>query len=198
MSLFGPPNIEKMKAKRDVKGLIKALGYQRDAGVRKGAAMALGELKDSRAIEPLIAALKDRYYDVRQVVIKALEEIADARAVEPLIAALKGGDSGVRKAAVNALVKLGDARALDAIIAALKDSDKAVRETAAAALGQIGGARAFDALVAMLSNKDRTVSRPLPRHWILWDGSRERMSLGRLTGLPKANWISALILVRRP
>jgi hypothetical protein len=27
MGLFGPPDVEKMKAKGDVKGLIKALGY---------------------------------------------------------------------------------------------------------------------------------------------------------------------------
>jgi len=32
MPLFGPPNVEKLKAKRDVKGLIKALGYQKGAG----------------------------------------------------------------------------------------------------------------------------------------------------------------------
>jgi hypothetical protein len=47
--LFDPPNIEKMKANRDLQGLIKALEYQKDASVRSGAAKALGELKDARA-----------------------------------------------------------------------------------------------------------------------------------------------------
>ena len=41
MWLFGPPNVEKMKAKRDVKGLIKALHYENDGNVRSAAAMAL-------------------------------------------------------------------------------------------------------------------------------------------------------------
>jgi hypothetical protein len=40
MSLFGPPNVEKMKANRDVEGLVKALGYQKDTNVRKEAAGA--------------------------------------------------------------------------------------------------------------------------------------------------------------
>ena len=29
MPLFGPPNVEKLKAKRDAPGLIKALVYQK-------------------------------------------------------------------------------------------------------------------------------------------------------------------------
>jgi len=52
--LLGPLDVEKLKAKRDVKGLIKALG---DSSVRKATAAALGELKDTQAVEPLIAAL---------------------------------------------------------------------------------------------------------------------------------------------
>ena len=30
MPLFGPPNVKKLKAKGNVKGLIKALGYDKD------------------------------------------------------------------------------------------------------------------------------------------------------------------------
>jgi HEAT repeat protein len=41
MFLFGPPNVEKMKARRDVNGLIKALRYRKDKGVRQAAAEAL-------------------------------------------------------------------------------------------------------------------------------------------------------------
>ena len=38
MGLFGPPNIEKLKEKKNVKGLIKALNYRKDDDVRRGAA----------------------------------------------------------------------------------------------------------------------------------------------------------------
>jgi hypothetical protein len=34
MPLFGPPDIEKLKAKRDVQGLIKALSYKQEGAGR--------------------------------------------------------------------------------------------------------------------------------------------------------------------
>jgi HEAT repeat protein len=61
MGLFGPPDVEKMKAKKDDNGLIRALRYQKGFQVRVSAA-ALGEIGDHRAIEPLIATLKDEEY----------------------------------------------------------------------------------------------------------------------------------------
>ncbi len=59
MPLFGPPNVNKLAAKRDLAGLIKALGYQQDVGVRIGAVEALKGLGDAGAVEPLIVALQD-------------------------------------------------------------------------------------------------------------------------------------------
>ncbi|MFB0506836.1 MAG: HEAT repeat domain-containing protein [Thermodesulfobacteriota bacterium] len=53
------------------------------------AAEALGERKDSRAVEPLVAALKDKNVYVRTMAAWALGEIKDSRAVEPLIEALR-------------------------------------------------------------------------------------------------------------
>ncbi len=41
MGLFGPPNVEKLKEKRDMNGLIKALSYEKDAYIRLKAAKAL-------------------------------------------------------------------------------------------------------------------------------------------------------------
>ena len=43
MPLFGPPNIEKMKEKGDIKGLIKALQHKNGPTTYQ-AAKALGEL----------------------------------------------------------------------------------------------------------------------------------------------------------
>ena len=57
MALSKPPDIGKLKAKGNVKGLIKALGYLGDSKVRRAAAEALGETSDARAVEPLIKAL---------------------------------------------------------------------------------------------------------------------------------------------
>ncbi|MCC7162462.1 MAG: HEAT repeat domain-containing protein [Anaerolineae bacterium] len=52
MPLFGPPNIEKLKAKHDVNGLIKALGDQKNSDLRAKAAKALGEIHDTQAVGP--------------------------------------------------------------------------------------------------------------------------------------------------
>ncbi len=60
MGLFEPPDVEKMKAKKDDNGLIRALRYQKGFQVRVSAAEALGEIDDHRAIEPIIATLKDK------------------------------------------------------------------------------------------------------------------------------------------
>ena len=96
MGLFGPPNVEKLKGKRDLKGLIKALRYKRDGGVRSSAAEALGEIGDARAVEPLCAALRDKDVDVREAAAEALGKIGDARAAVPLRSALGDEDSDVR------------------------------------------------------------------------------------------------------
>lgn len=107
MGLFGPPNVEKTKGKRDIKGLIKALRYKRDGRVRSSAAEALGEIGDARAVQPLCAALRDKDVDVRRAAAWALTKIGDVRAVESLRAALKDKESRVRQAAAEALKKLG-------------------------------------------------------------------------------------------
>ena len=49
MGLFGPPNVAKLAAKRDVLGLIRALGYQKDVPIRCAAAEALGMIGDGHA-----------------------------------------------------------------------------------------------------------------------------------------------------
>jgi HEAT repeat protein len=68
-------------------------------GVRYAVTEALVKI-GAPAMEPLIAALKDKDSkdsDVCQAAAEALGEIKDPRAVEPLIAALKDEDSDVRR-----------------------------------------------------------------------------------------------------
>jgi HEAT repeat protein len=113
----------------------------------------------SFAVEPLIAALKDKDSDVREAAAVALDHLGwkpaqdesagwywmakrdwgkcvalGALAVEPLIAALKHKDSDVRKVAAEALGEIKDPRAVEPLIAALKDKDSDVRKAAAEAL----------------------------------------------------------------
>jgi HEAT repeat protein len=81
--------------------------------MREAAANGLGRIGDAHAVEPLIAALKDRDYDVREAVAWALGQIGDTRAVEPLLATLKDENKGVQESAAKALVKLHETRKLN-------------------------------------------------------------------------------------
>ena len=95
MGLFKPPDIGKLKSKRDLKGLLVALKHKSDAGVRKEAALALAELAESLPaetrtglVQPLLAALDDSDYQVTVGVVQALGAIGQP-AVLPLITALR-------------------------------------------------------------------------------------------------------------
>jgi len=79
------PDVNELREKKDVEGLIRALGYERSWHVRVNAAEALGELKDSRAVEPLLQALRDEDSGVRWSASAALGELKDTRAVDPLM-----------------------------------------------------------------------------------------------------------------
>jgi HEAT repeat protein len=126
--------------------------------IRTKAARALGELKDVRAVEPLIAALK--YEEPRSYVdvINALVEIG-APAVDPLISALKGEDQIIRGNAVRAIRKTKDPGALKMLISALEDENSLIRENAAWALGRKRDRRAVKALSIALKDKDSNVRR---------------------------------------
>ena len=137
------------------------------------AAKALGELKDARAVGPLIAMLKDEDIDMRRVAAEALGKIGDVRVVEPLIAALKIGGSKVREVADDALEKIGwrpgkdedgaaywiakenweecatiGAPAVEPLIAVLKK--RRFMSGPMKALGKIGDARAVEPLISLL------------------------------------------------
>ena len=130
---------------------------RKDPEVRKNAAEALGKIKDPRAVEPLIEALKDKDFRVRWNAAEALGEIGDPKAVKPLIAALKDENSGVRSSAAFALGEIQDPRAVEPLIEALKDEDSDVRRRAATALGKIQDPRAVEPLIEALKDEDSGV-----------------------------------------
>ena len=100
------PNVEKLKARWDVEGLIKALNH-RDYKVRTKAAEALGEMKAKEAVNALIKALKDENSEVRKAATYALGRIGDEKAIKPLVEALKDESLDVRFEAAKALKELG-------------------------------------------------------------------------------------------
>lgn len=86
MRLFGPPDTLKLKNKKNIKGLEKALFYTKDRFVRLHAADYLGELGDKSAADSLVHAIeieKDKTIKERATI--ALAKLKDTRAISPLI-----------------------------------------------------------------------------------------------------------------
>jgi len=105
-------------------------------------------------VDPLIAALKDENYDVREAATQALGRIGKP-AVEPLIVALRDEDWRTRCRAADALGEIGDARAVQPLIAAaLQDRNRRVQEDATQALGKIGDVRTVELLITALKNEN--------------------------------------------
>ena len=126
----------------------------KDSHLRSYAAMALGQIRDARAVEPLCKALSDEDSTVQSRAAQALGKIG-APAVSPLCEVLAGANWRGRWHAAKALGETGDARAVEALCKALGDIDNgSVRQSAAGALGVIGGARAVEALSRLLWDAD--------------------------------------------
>ncbi len=143
-------------------------------GLDSGAAIvALGQIGDPRAVEPLIACF--RYEALAWIAKDALRDIGP-EFVEPLITALNHPNPDVRFNVIRTLAELGDLRAVDALDAARRDDpddnnrelaratlkglllgglisiDPAARRTAVDGLERLGDARAADALQSLAEN----------------------------------------------
>ncbi len=168
MGLFGPPNIEKLKSKQDVTGLIKALGYVNEAAVRRDAAKALGELGSQAALEPLAASLNDRQEEVRRAAAGAIiqvcrrpgEDAAREKMVGTLLARLKERGDATPKEVFTCLGQLGDQRLVEPLCARLSDTGSRLRLEALAVIDgictRLGGdacAGAVSPLIAVLQEK---------------------------------------------
>ena len=88
-----------------VPALIQAPLMDRRSEVRLEAVHALSELKDTRAVDALIARLGDRSRRVRGISAYTLGKLADRRAMWPLLGSLHDQDPWVRG---NAAGSLGD------------------------------------------------------------------------------------------
>ena len=154
MPLFGPPDVEQLKVKRDVQGLIRALGYTADANLRRSAVEGLGEIGDARAVEPLILALKNPDWQHDWLDTAALTDALTrlgAASVGPLIAALSWHSNVVRVSAAGALAAIGRP-AVQPLVVLLGDADLETREAAGQILAEIG-ADAVDQLIEALNGQ---------------------------------------------
>lgn len=146
--------VGRLKAAGNGRKLRKAT-RDRDAAVRRAAALALGDLRERGAVGELTALLTndpDGY--VRSAAARALEKVADPATVPALAWSLENDDDAfVRKCAASALGVCGPTAVPALRRASAPDShggdwDSMVREAAARALGKIDDPAARKALQA--------------------------------------------------
>jgi len=111
--------------------------------------------RDPRAIEPLIALLKDTNNNTRLFAAFALAQIRDPRVIDPFIVLLKETDAGTRLSGM-ALGQTSDPRAIQPLVDLLRDANVNVRSSAAFALGQVHDPRCTALLVEVLKEANVT------------------------------------------
>jgi hypothetical protein len=163
MALFRAPDVERLKARGNVEGLIRAAKYKKDEIIRTQARVALAEMIDfligelstknirrlaivreglmlagQPAVDRMIWVHTDKQSSHRrQDVTYVLGEMRAKEAVPVLLEAARDPDALLRRLAIDALGKIGDRRALGVLRIALKDDNAVVRKSAMRALRKI-------------------------------------------------------------
>jgi HEAT repeat protein len=141
----GDPVAEQIAALRD-----------EDWAIREEAATFLGDLKDPRAVTPLVSILRDRDRSVREAAIGALASIGES-AVPAVGACLADPELSVQEAASAILASIADVRVLDPVMRSLRSPDWIVRMHAAKALGRIKEPGSVASLIPLLQDKVKAV-----------------------------------------
>jgi HEAT repeat protein len=160
-----------MRSKDSVGLLIPLLNERSETA--NAAAKALGEIRDPRAIKPLIKALDGNN---KESAADALGKFGERQAVEPLIKLLKEENWPLREAVARALSNIRDDRAIEPLIELLNDKSSFVKEdeqqsrakyeviqmlqtkkTAIEALGKFDDKRIVDPLIAAFNEDYETL-----------------------------------------
>lgn len=165
-------SLGKLKAPHSVGPLVDCL--IEDFWIQYPAVIALGNIGDPGAIEPLLKLLDDEM--LRQAVIEALGKIGDLSVVPALADILSQNDPSIRNDTIAALVNiqsrlerhimpegtcvpsiketLDNAELIDHLLNSLQDPDLEVRKNAVVALGWLKQKRAVKRLVELLRDYD--------------------------------------------
>jgi HEAT repeat protein len=127
-----------------------------DPLTRESIAMVLGEVRDRRAVQPLLEALQDEDHLVLTSAA-SLVKIGDPDSVMPLVDLLSNRNEQIRLYAAYALGGLKDKRALKPLIGVLNDPSSSLRGVAAHSLGELGSRAATEPLLALLDDSSDNV-----------------------------------------
>jgi HEAT repeat protein len=134
-----------------VEPLIEALN-DNEGTVKKFAAMILGNLGDTRALEELGMTLYDLHHEVSKAAAEALTKFG-SRSVDILMEALNHPEAGIRERAISALGKIKDQRVAPVLIEMLGDPERIVRIQTIKSLGELRDQRSVTALQEIASDR---------------------------------------------
>lgn len=154
-ALGAPPEGREDEAKRALRPLID----DAVAAVRSGAIESLGQLRDARAVDDIIARFDDGDPMVRQVAVMAAGALGDARAVSPLRRALRRDEPEVRFQALASLAAVAPAEAAEPLSRLARDPDLEVRAHLAEVLGSLEDPAAEEGLSVLLEDEVQEVRR---------------------------------------
>ena len=116
--------------------------------VRKSAAVALGRMKNARAVPYLVRGLSDVHFSVRMSSAHSMVEMGEP-AVKPLLFLLDHSAGPTLHLAIESLGKLKERSAVSPLLDKLKDDDWATRAFAVEALSEIGDPRGTQAFIEL-------------------------------------------------
>ncbi len=124
---------------RVLEGCLETLKKEEDIGTRIASLCTMRQIKDTRAVYPLIRLLGDeRVGFVASFVLSQMGEVV----VEPLLLSLQDENPAVRARAAAALGEIGFSRVVKPLRDLLSDRDPQVRKAAEEAIRKIGGSPA--------------------------------------------------------
>ena len=136
----------------DIQAAVEALRTGEEAR-RRQVVDELGSARRPEAVPPLLMAVADESWPVRQAAAEHLAAFDPETVLPALESALRDDeDAGARNAAMEIYVKMGTA-VVPPLLALLGDADEEVRNFAAVMLGSLRDARAVMPLVAALRSE---------------------------------------------
>ncbi len=145
--------LDKMRKTNALLNRFINLVQDEDPDIRRGAAVALGYLGETVAMQPLQLLLKDKLLSVRAEAVTALGGIPTLRSAELLVEILEdqGGEPALRARAATALGDSCEPFVITPLLRALSDQEERVRHQAIQALAKSGAERARMLLLKMLA-----------------------------------------------
>jgi HEAT repeat protein len=141
--------------KKEIHELIDDLREDTEKEVRNSAAAEL-VAKGEPAVYPLIGALNDSDWRVREESAKALGRIGNKKAVKHLIQLFKDEKTRVQLWATDAIIAMGPG-SVEPLIDALDDRDRRIRMGAIVALGELRNPEALPHLNRLLADGDENI-----------------------------------------